>query len=155
MFIVLLMVAQKIFIYANMVSHYLKQQSSRENYEQTSIVIDNASQVNSTCINFTLENHGPNPVILDSSSNVIVDYYENTSLKHVVEELEFNKTWYTSLLIVDQKNYTIPRGYVLELKPGQKAVIEACVSNTISPQKSVVIVFSTREGVRAEYVFVP
>ncbi len=155
MFIALLVVAQKIFAYTNMLSQYLSQQSSTNNYRSTNLVIESSSMINATCFNFTLANRGPQPVLLDRSSNVIVDYYENASLNHVVEELEFNKTWYTVSLLVGSKNYTIPRGYVLELKPGQRAVIEACVSKPISPQKSVIVIFNTRYGVRAEYVFVP
>ncbi len=155
MFIVLLMVAQKIYVYASTLSHYLKDNTLSGKYDRTTIVIENASSINSSCFLFNLRNKGPSPILLDSSSNVIVDYYENNTLAHLVEELEFNKTWYTVYLIVGSKNYTIPRGYVLELKPGQTAVIEACVSRTISSQKSVVVIFTTRDGVKAEYVFTP
>jgi len=155
MFIALLIVALKIFNYTSIVTQYLREQSYTSGYSRTSLVVEKAFLINATCINFTLDNKGPQSILLDESSNIIIDYYENNSLTHLVEDLEFNKSWYPILLIVGSKNYTIPRGYILELKPGQETVIEACVSRPVSTQKTIIIVFNTRDGVRAEYVFAP
>lgn len=153
MLLLLFIVVGTILSYVDVVNKFMETRREEIYPSKPTLVITNISIVNDTCFTFRLNNTGSMSTLLDSSMTVIVDYYENATLEHHVESLEFNVSWYVVNVTVGSRTYTIPRGYVVELKPGQSANILACVSYPISTSKSVVVVVSDSKGVKAEYVF--
>ena len=155
MLITLFIVFNTLTTYMDTINNYVKNIEKDHYLSKPVLVISNASIVNDTCIMFRINNTGSTYTLLDNSFTVIVDYYEDGTLNHYIEVLKYNESWYVVSITVGSHTYNVPKGYPIELKPGGSANIIACVSHTISRDKSVIISVCDLYGVRAEYVFHP
>ncbi|GEM_PF-1327785 len=152
MIVVLVTLANFIITYAVNMNKVLELKSIESNSQKAVLLIDNVS-VEDSCITFRLRNLGPTSVLISSTSTLLVDYYTNETLEHVVEVLHYSISWYVSELIIGNNSYVVMSVGAVELRPGVIAIAKAFLSSTPSPNHVIVLVLTDDKGVRTEYVF--
>lgn len=149
MIVVLATVANFVVTYVTTVSKILE--LSRE-YRRSLPIITGASIEGGQRVLFNVTSLGPEPVVIDSTATLLVDYQPVEGSERVVEVLSYGVSWYVNGLSIGSIVYPVAPGAIIEVKPGATARAVAVVSRGIAPSSVVVLVLVDRWGARAEYV---
>jgi len=122
-------------------------------YRRPTLLITQARTVGGNTVILNITNQGPESVIIDASTTLLLDYRSEGGPGRVVEVLSYGTSWYVDALVIGGSSYPVTPGAVIEVKPGATASAVATVSSNIAPGSTVVLVLVDRWGSRVEYVF--
>jgi hypothetical protein len=122
-------------------------------YRRPTLLIGGARVVGGGRVVFNVTNQGPESVIVDSSTTLLLDYQAGDGSGRVTELLSYGTSWYVEALVVGGSTYPVTPGAAVEVKPGATARVVATVGGGIAPGSTVILVLVDRWGSRAEYVF--
>ncbi len=108
----------------------------------------------SNYVEVNLSNVGSSSTFIDRSTTVIIEYLVNGSSEHVVEVLRYGESWFITGYYIGSKFYQNSNDFV-ELKPGMVVVINMLPSKTPSTDNPILLVITTANGERVEYIFTP